>query len=64
MQHTNEDKKKPKTICSNMQQTKNQNEKHEATLPTCLEKALLFKGNRWEGEIKENNLTRLDAGCT
>jgi len=27
-------------------QTNNQNEKHEATLPPCLDEALLFKGKR------------------
>jgi len=48
-------------------QTKNQNEKHETTLSPCLDKALLFKENKQsEGkeETKENNLTRLGAGCT
>ena len=48
-------------------QTNNQNEKHEATLPPCLNKALLFKGKKVrEGKwkAKENNFTRLGAKCT
>ena len=45
--------------------TKNQNEKHGTTLPSCLDKAL-FKGNKegkGKGETKENNRIWLDVGC-
>jgi len=45
-------------------QTNNQTEKHEATLPLCLENALFFKGKKVrakKGKTKENNLTKLGA---
>jgi len=48
-------------------QTNNQNENHEATLPPCLNKALLFKvkkSKRSERKTKENDLTKLGAKWT
>jgi len=48
-------------------QTNNQNEKHKATLPPSLDKALLSKENEVrerKGKTKEKNLTRLGAKCT
>ena len=48
-------------------QTNNQNEKHEATLLACLDKALLFKGKKvreGKGKTKVNNLTRLASTYT
>ena len=72
MQNTNANKKKPKTTEFNYyanqkknlklyalayMQTNNQNEKHEATFPLCLNKALLCKGKKVREEKEKQNTT-------
>jgi len=52
MRHTSANKKKLKLYALISMQTKNQNGKHETTLPPCLDKALFFK-ERKETKIRE-----------
>ena len=58
MQNTNANQKKNlKLYALAYMQTNNQNEKHEATFPLCLNKALLCKGKKVRDRKGKQNIT-------